>query len=174
MAYTLVESYSHARPKVGYARNRSRKACINEGFLKHAILGSKRLTEERVDTRRVRETIVAAGTEEQFQPTDFDPDFEDVNVFMDDIGVLHDGAKPGSLTDHRKISGLVKYCTNEDVRQAVRDLRTDGYTDEIRDHKVRADVTWPMARDYMVQLFGGTTTEERAVDLLLDPDGDSL
>lgn len=65
--------------------------------------------------RRVRETIVAAGMEEQFQPTDFDPDFDDVNVFMDDIEVLHDGAKPGSLTDHGKISGLVKYCTNEDV-----------------------------------------------------------
>ena len=89
--------------------------------------------------RRVRETIVAAGMDKQFQPTDFDPDFDDVNVFMDDIEVLNDGAKPGSLTDHGKIAGLVKYCTNEDVRQAVRDLRTDGYTDEIGDHKDWAD-----------------------------------
>ena len=59
--------------------------------------------------RRVRGTIVAAGMEELFQPTDFEPDFDDVNVFMDGIEVLHDGAKPGSLTDHGKIAGLVKY-----------------------------------------------------------------
>ena len=35
---------------MGYARNRSRTACFNEGFLKQAILGSKRLAEEQVDT----------------------------------------------------------------------------------------------------------------------------
>ena len=51
MAYTLVESYLYACPKVGYARNRSRTACFNEGFLKQAILGSKQLAEEQVDTR---------------------------------------------------------------------------------------------------------------------------
>ena len=50
MAYTLVESYLYARPKVGYARNRSRTACFNEGFLKQAILGSKRLAGKPVDT----------------------------------------------------------------------------------------------------------------------------
>ena len=49
MACTLVESYLYAYPKVGYARNRSRTACFNEGFLKQAILGSKKLAEERVD-----------------------------------------------------------------------------------------------------------------------------
>ena len=46
MAYTLAESYL-------YAWNRSRNACCNEGFFKQAILGSKRLTEERVG-RRIR------------------------------------------------------------------------------------------------------------------------
>ena len=104
--------------------------------------------------RRVRETIVAAGMQELFQPSDFDPDFDDVNVFMDDIEVLHDGAKPGSLSDHGKIAGLVKFTTNEDVRQAVRDLRTDGYTDSAGDHHDWIDVTWDMARKFMVHLFG--------------------
>ena len=50
MAYTLVESYLYACPKVGYARIRSRTACFNEGFLKQAILSSKQLAEERVDS----------------------------------------------------------------------------------------------------------------------------
>ena len=117
---------------------------------------------------------MAAGMQELFQPCDFDPDFDDVNIFMDDIEVLHDGAKPGSLSDHGRIAGLVKYCTNEDVRQAVRDLRTEGYTDDAGNHFHWVDVTWPMAREYMVHLFGGTTTEERAVELLLDPDGEGL
>ena len=49
MAYTLEESYLYACPKVGYARNRSRTACFNEGFLKQAILGSKKLAEKPVD-----------------------------------------------------------------------------------------------------------------------------
>ena len=49
MACTLVESYLYACPKVGYARNRSRTACFNEGFLKQAILGSKRLADKRVE-----------------------------------------------------------------------------------------------------------------------------
>ena len=52
MAYTLVESYLYACPKVGYARNRSRTACFNEGFLKQAILGSKKLAEKPVDSGR--------------------------------------------------------------------------------------------------------------------------
>ena len=52
MAYTLVESYLYACPKVGYARNRSRTACFNEGFLKQAILGSKRLAGKRVDNEK--------------------------------------------------------------------------------------------------------------------------
>ena len=38
--------------KVGYARNRSRTACFNEGFLKQAILGSKRLAGKQVDMQR--------------------------------------------------------------------------------------------------------------------------
>jgi len=50
MACTLVESYLYACPKVGYARNRSRTACFNEGFLKQAILGSKRLAGKQVDS----------------------------------------------------------------------------------------------------------------------------
>ena len=50
MAYTLVESYIYACPKVGYARDRSRTACFNEGFLKQAILGSKKLAEKPVDS----------------------------------------------------------------------------------------------------------------------------
>ena len=54
MACTLVESYLYACPKVGYARNRSRTACFNEGFLKQAILGSKRLAEEQVDSHEQR------------------------------------------------------------------------------------------------------------------------
>ena len=64
MAYTLAESYLYAYPKVGYARNRSRKACFNEGFLKQAILGSKRLTEERVDSgnTNLRARVVEATT----------------------------------------------------------------------------------------------------------------
>ena len=52
MAHTLVQSYLYARPKVGYARNRSRTACFNEGFLKQAILGSKKLAEKPVDIER--------------------------------------------------------------------------------------------------------------------------
>ena len=34
MAYTLAESYLYACSKVRYARNRSRTACFNEGFLR--------------------------------------------------------------------------------------------------------------------------------------------
>ena len=55
MAYTLVESYLYACTKVGHARNRSRTAntaCFNEGFLKQAILGSKKLAEKPVDSGR--------------------------------------------------------------------------------------------------------------------------
>ena len=54
MAYTLVESYLYACPKVGYARNRSRTACFNEGFLKQAILSSKWLADKRVDRHAPR------------------------------------------------------------------------------------------------------------------------
>ena len=50
MAYTLVENNLYACPKVGYARNRSRTACFYEGFLKQAILGSKRLAGKQVDS----------------------------------------------------------------------------------------------------------------------------
>ena len=47
----MVESYlyAYACPKVGHARNRSRTACFNEGFLKQAILSSKQLAGKRVD-----------------------------------------------------------------------------------------------------------------------------
>ena len=56
--HIVVESYLYARPKVGYARNRSRKACFNEGFLKQAILGSKRLAEKPVDSAASRTRLV--------------------------------------------------------------------------------------------------------------------
>ena len=46
----LSQTYLYACPKLGYARNRSRTACFNEGFLKQAILGSKRLAGNAVDT----------------------------------------------------------------------------------------------------------------------------
>ena len=49
MAYTLAEGFLYACPKLGYARDRSRTACFNEGFLKQAILGSKQLAEKPVD-----------------------------------------------------------------------------------------------------------------------------
>ena len=49
MARILAESDLYAYPKLGYARSRSRTVCFNEGFLKQAILGSKKLAEERVD-----------------------------------------------------------------------------------------------------------------------------
>ena len=44
----LSQTYLYACPKLGYARNRSRATCFNEGFLKQAILGSKRLAENPV------------------------------------------------------------------------------------------------------------------------------
>ena len=50
MAYTLMESYLYACPKLCYARNRSRTACFNERFLKQAILSSKKLARNAVDT----------------------------------------------------------------------------------------------------------------------------
>ena len=50
MAYTLAKSYLYACPKPGYARNRSRAACFNEGFLKQTILSSKKLAGKRIVT----------------------------------------------------------------------------------------------------------------------------
>jgi len=80
MAYTLVESYLYARPKVGYARNRSRTACFNEGFLKQAILGSKRLAGKRVEIGCTSLTSVQLPSLTEIGEDAFDASVEIVRV----------------------------------------------------------------------------------------------
>ena len=61
MAYTLVESYSYACPKVrkvGHAGNCSRTTFFNEGFLEQAILSSKRLAGKQVDKTQTHQWTV--------------------------------------------------------------------------------------------------------------------
>ena len=108
---------------------------------------------------------------------DFDPEFDDVVYWTDEIDVVIDGARPGMLTEHGKISLLTKHCTNPDVRDEVRSWRTDGYTDEDGMNTVWANMTWRLAKEAMHNMFGGEVDRRKqAIDLISkrDPDGVGL
>ena len=65
-------------------------------------------------------------TNDRFVVSNFDPDFDDIAVFCDQLEVHIDGARPGTLSEHGKMALLVKYCDHEDVRDIVTSWRTNG------------------------------------------------
>ena len=128
---------------------------------------------QRSHGQRRDQTYVAAGNADTFAPEDFDPAVDDIDRFMDDIEVIIDGnVRAGAageadreMPEHAKISLITKFCTDPDVRDAVRGYKKDGLNGTLWKDLLFEDV-----RDDLVENFGNDTPKERAVEDLLDDD----
>ena len=105
---------------------------------------------------------------EVFAIADFDPDFDDVTIFMDHIEVQIDGARPGVLTHHGKIALITRYCSHPDVRELVRSWRSHGIdVDGGANNIAWQHATWGNARESMIDVFGDVDAKTLAIEMLV-------
>ena len=128
---------------------------------------------QRSGAQRRDQTYVAAGNADTFAPEDFDPATDDMDRFMDDLEVIIDGnVRAGAageadreMPEHAKISLVTKFCTDPDVRDAIRGYKRHGLNGT-----PWKDLLFEDVRDDLVENFGNDTPKERAVEDLLDDD----
>ena len=114
---------------------------------------------------RRRAADSSGSDDDGFMVRAFDAADGDIGGLCDDMEILHDGER--RVTEHGKISMLIRHCDDPDVRELVQDVRTNGVEDAIGDHHDWPQVTWEMVRFRLEEMFGSSNREDRAVAQLL-------